>query len=190
MEEPWFEIVDGAAQDLDLILEIAATASTSTFNALRSTGEDRQRFLRSELPNLKRWVRGGQHRFLLARELATGKPIGYLLLNLWHQDDLGRRQTFVEDLAGFPEYLRRGLGRALTDAAAEVTASLGLDFMGAEMSATNPVFEGALRNRFLLEAHRIVRPCTPHAESVLASVKAAQEVQAFRARRKQRRTEP
>lgn len=189
MDEPWFEIVDGAEQDLDLILEIATTSSTSTFNGLRSTGEDRARFLNAELPNLRRWVRGGQHRLLVARELESGKRIGYLLLNLWHQDELGRRQTFIEDLAGFPEYLRRGVGRALTDAAAEVTASVGVDFMGAEMAATNPVFEGALRTGFLLEAHRIVRPCTPRAESVLASVKSAQEVQAFRARRKQRRAE-
>jgi len=171
---------------MDLVLELAATASIFTFNALRSSTEERAAYLRREFPNLRRWVRNGQYKFLLAREVATGKPIGYLLLNLFHQDDIGRRQTFVEDIAAFPEYWGRGIGHALFDHATEVTAALGVDFMGGEVSATNPRWEAAIRNRFELEAYRVVRACTPRGQAMLAQVKAAREVQAFRARRKKR----
>jgi GNAT superfamily N-acetyltransferase len=177
LDEPWYEIVDAAEQDMDLILELATTASIFTFNALRSTTQERSRYMQAEFVALKRWVRQGQYRFLVARDKEINKSIGYLLLNLWSQDDIGRRQTFVEDIAALPEYWGRGVGHALFDAATEVTAQLGIDFMGGEVSATNPRWQAALRNRFELEAYRVVRACTPRGKEMLEQVKQAREAQ-------------
>ena len=162
---------------MDLILELATTASIFTFNALRSTTQERARYMQAEFVALKRWVRQGQYRFLVARDKALNKSVGYLLLNLYHQDDIGRRQTFVEDIAALPEYWGRGIGHALFDAATEVTAELGIDFMGGEVSASNPRWEAALRNRFELEAYRVVRACTPQGKALLERVKEAREAQ-------------
>ena len=177
LAEPWYEIVDAAEQDMDLILELATSASIFTFNALRSTSQERARYMQAEFVALKRWVRQGQYRFLVARDRELNKSVGYLLLNLWSQDDIGRRQTFVEDIAAFPEYWGRGIGHALFDAATEVTAELGIDFMGGEVSATNPRWQAALRNRFELESYRVVRACTPKGQAILTQVKEARETQ-------------
>lgn len=162
---------------MGLIHELATTASIFTFNALRSTTEERTRYMAAEFASLKNWVRKGQYRFLVARDRETNRSVGYLLLNLYSQDDIGRRQTFVEDIAAFPEYWGRGVGHALFDAATEVTAQLGIDFMGGEVSATNPRWQAALRNRFELEAYRVVRACTPKGHEILARVKEAREAQ-------------
>jgi GNAT superfamily N-acetyltransferase len=191
LDNPWFEIVDAEEQDLDTILELATSVSIFTFNALRSTSEERVRFIRQEFSALKRYARQGRYRFLVARD----REIGYLFLNLFHQDDLGRRQTFVEDIGASPEYWGRGIGHALFDAATRVTAELGIDFMGGEVAASNPRWEAAVRNNFHLEAYRVVRPCTPRGHEVIAQVQAAreaqekiqQQVQAARQRRLERR---
>lgn len=177
MSQPWYEIVDAREQDWDLVLDLATSASIFTFNALRSTTEERVRFMRQELAALKTWVQKGQYRCLIARDRESGRSVGYLLLNLWHQDDIGRRQTFVEDIAALPDYWGRGIGHAMFDAATEVTARLGIDFMGGEVSATNPRWQAALRNRFELESYRVVRACTPRGQEILDQVKAAREAQ-------------
>ena len=182
---------------MEVILELVTSASIFTFNALRSTSQERSRYVRSEFTELKRYVRQGRYRFLVAKDRELQKTIGYLFLNLYHQDDLGRRQTFVEDIGAFPEYWGRGIGHALFDAATEVTAALGIDFMGGEVAATNPRWQAALRNNFELESYRVVRPCTPRARALLdqlrqareAQAKLQEQIEARRARRKERRQE-
>jgi len=181
LAEPWYEIIDAAEQDWDFILEMATTASIFTFNALRSTSAERAEFMRREFSSLRLWVRQGKYRFLLARDRELDKPVGYLLLNLYGMDDLGRRQTFVEDIGALQEYWGRGIGHALFDHATEVTASLGIDFMGGEVAGNNPRWQAALRNRFELEAYRVVRACTPRGQEILdrckQTVKAHEELQ-------------
>ncbi|MBS2037832.1 GNAT family N-acetyltransferase [bacterium] len=175
MAEPWYEIVDAAEQDWDFILELATSASIFTFSALRSTSEERAQFIRKEFPSLRMWVRQGKYRFLLARDRELDKPIGYLLLNLYGMDDLGRRQTFVEDIGALPDYWGRGVGHALFDHATELTASLGIDFMGGEVAAGNPRWQAALRNRFELESYRVVRACTARGQEILDRCKQTQQ---------------
>ncbi|MFN8611189.1 MAG: GNAT family N-acetyltransferase [Vulcanimicrobiota bacterium] len=175
MADPWYEIVDAAERDWDFILELATSASIFTFNALRSTSQERAQFMRKEFASLRMWVRQGKYRFLLARDLEKDQPIGYLLLNLYGMDDLGRRQTFVEDIGALPEYWGRGIGHALFDHATEVTASMGIDFMGGEVAAGNPRWQAALRNRFELESYRVVRACTPRGREILERCKQTQQ---------------
>ena len=164
-------ITEACEADVPVILELALQASAFTFNALRSTSSQRAAFLRSEFDSLKRYWRQGKYRFLVAREQAEGPLLGYLLLNLYQVDDLGRRQTFVEDIGAHPQAWGKGIGHALFDAATEVTAELGIDFMGGEVAATNPRWQAALRNRFELESYRVVRACTPRGQAMLDQVK-------------------
>ncbi len=193
MSEPWFEIGDASEEEFPTILEIVGTASPHTFNALRSTASQRLSYVHSEFQQLKRYVRQGRYRFLVARALPERRVIGYLLLNLYQVDDLGRRQTFVEDIGAWPEYWGRGIGHALFDAATQVTAELGIDFMGGEVAASNPRWEAALRNNFLLESYRVVRPCTPRARQILEEARLAREaherLEKRRAARERRRLE-
>lgn len=177
MTSTWYEITDAEEQDLETILELASSVSVFTFNALRSTGQERVAHLRNEFHNLKRYARQGAYRFLVARDRESGKTIGYLLLNLYSHDDLGRRQTFVEDIGASPEYWGRGIGHALFDAATALTAELGIDFMGGEVAATNPRWEAALRNDFFLESYRVVRPCTPRGRALIDRVREARQAQ-------------
>lgn len=175
MADPWYEIVDAEEQDWDFILDLATSASIFTFNALRSTSDERSQFMRKEFTSLRLWVRQGKYRFLLARDRELDKPVGYLLLNLYGMDDLGRRQTFVEDIGALQEYWGRGIGHALFDHATELTASLGIDFMGGEVAAGNPRWQAALRNRFELESYRVVRACTPRGQEILDRCKQSQQ---------------
>lgn len=180
---------------MDFIQDLAARASVHTFNSLRSTPADRAHYMQTEFAELKSYARRGLYKFLLARDNESGERIGYLLLNLFHLDDLGRRQTFVEDLAALPEYWGRGIGHALFDEATRVTAELGIDFMAGEVSALNPRWEAALRNNFFLEAYKVVRPCTEAAREQLKHVEQVrsehqqlqQQIQARRQKRLERK---
>lgn len=170
-----FQVVDAELKDMDWIQALAASASIHTFSGLRSTAAQRAEYIKVEFEELKRYVIQGAYRFLLARDRETGERAGYLLLNLYDQDELGRRQTFVEDIAALPEYWGLGVGHFLFDAATQITADLGLHFMGGEVAAENSRIEAALRNNFYLERYRVVRPCTPEAEQLLKDVRAAKQ---------------
>lgn len=158
-----FTVVDARPQDFEWILDLAVAASTSTFNGLRSTPAECAQGIRDVYSDLRKWVDRGQYRFLVAIEESTGKPAGYLMLNLYDVDDLDRRQTFIQDAATFPEFYGKGAQHVLYAEAGRITAELGVDFMGAEFSAANPYFQTALRNGCILESYRVVRPCTPAA---------------------------
>jgi hypothetical protein len=167
-----FTVVDARPQDFEWILELAVEASTFTFNGVRSTPAECAQGIRAVFPELKRWVERGQYRFLVALEKDTGRPAGYLMLNLFDVDDLDRRQTFIQDAATFPEFFGKGAQHLLYAEAVRITAELGVDFMGMEFSAANPYYETALRNGCFLESYRVIRPCTPAAYD---KMKVAQE---------------
>lgn len=151
--------------------------------------------MKVEFEELKRYALQGTYRFLIARDKEKDIPVGYLLLNLFDQDELGRRQTFVEDIAALPDYWGFGVGHFLFDAATKVTADLGLHFMGGEVAAENSRIEAALRNNFYLESYRVVRPCTPEAEKLMAEMRVQKtkgdetkdKMQKLRARRERRK---
>lgn len=171
-----FEIVDARAKDMDWIRDLAAQASIHTFSGLRATAQEKARYIALEFEELKRYALQGTYRFLIAIDKEKdNKKVGYLFLNLFDQDDLGRRQTFVEDIAALPEYWGLGVGHLMFDAATRVTAELGLHFMGGEVAAENSRIEAALRNNFYLESYRVVRPCTPEAERLMEEVRKSKE---------------
>jgi GNAT superfamily N-acetyltransferase len=171
-----FEVVDASAKDMDWIRELAIQASIHTFSGLRATPQEKSRYIAAEFEELKRYVLQGSYRFLIAIDKEKDdKRVGYLFLNLFDQDDLGRRQTFVEDIAALPEYWGLGVGHLMFDAATKVTRELGMHFMGGEVAAENSRIEAALRNNFYLETYRVVRPCTPEAERLMAEVKQSKE---------------
>ena len=161
---------------MDWIRDLAAQASIHTFSGLRATAQEKARYIALEFEELKRYALQGTYRFLIAIDKEKdNKKVGYLFLNLFDQDDLGRRQTFVEDIAALPEYWGLGVGHLMFDAATRVTAELGLHFMGGEVAAENSRIEAALRNNFYLESYRVVRPCTPEAERLMEEVRKSKE---------------
>jgi len=163
---------------MDWIRDLAVSASIHTLGGLRSTALQRSEHVHTEFEELRRYARQGSFRFLLATDKeAESKRAGYLILNLYDQDELGRRQTFVEDIAALPEYWGLGVGHLLFDAAAKLTADLGIHFMGGEVAAENSRIEAALRNNFYLEAYRVFRPCTSEARELMEKVKAENEKQ-------------
>lgn len=184
---------------MDFIRDLAVTASIHTFGGLRSTPQQRAAYAGEEFEQLKNYWTQGVYHYLIAIDTEDdNKRVGYLLLNLFDQDELGRRQTFVEDIAALPEYWGYKIGHLMFDAATEYTAGLGLDFMGGEVAAENTRIEAALRNNFFLESYRVVRPCTPEAVKMMEEVKRSKEKQGEvqdklkalkerRARRKRRR---
>ncbi len=163
---------------MDWIRDLAVSASIHTFSGLRSTAQQRAKYVALELEELKRYVREGSFRFLLAIDKEKDDArAGYLILNLYDLDELGRRQTFVEDIAALPEYWGLKVGHILFDAATRLTAELGVHFMGGEVAAENSRIEAALRNNFFLESYRVFRPCTPEAEAMMREVQQSKERQ-------------
>jgi GNAT superfamily N-acetyltransferase len=173
-----FHVIDAGAKDMDWIRDLAVSASIHTFSGLRSTPQQRAKYVALEVEELRKYALEGTYRFLIAidREKDDARA-GYLLLNLWDQDELGRRQTFVEDIAALPEYWGLSVGHILFDAATKLTAELGMHFMGGEVAAENSRIEAALRNNFFLESYRVFRPCTPEAEALMREVKQHKERQ-------------
>ena len=171
-----FEVIDAGAKDMDWIRDLAVQASIHTFSGLRATAQEKAQYIAVEFEELKRYALQGAYRFLIAIDKEKdNERVGYLFLNLYDQDDLGRRQTFVEDIAALPEYWGLGVGHILFDAATKVTAELGMHFMGGEVAAENSRIEAALRNNFYLETYRVVRPCTPEAEQLMEEVRQSKE---------------
>ncbi|MCA9775559.1 MAG: GNAT family N-acetyltransferase [Candidatus Eremiobacteraeota bacterium] len=161
---------------MDWIRDLAVQASIHTFSGLRATAQEKAQYIAVGFEELKRYALQGAYRFLIAIDKEMdNERVGYLFLNLYDQDDLGRRQTFVEDIAALPEYWGLGVGHILFDAATKVTAELGMHFMGGEVAAENSRIEAALRNNFYLETYRVVRPCTPEAEQLMEEVRQSKE---------------
>ena len=171
-----FEVIDAGAKDMEWIRDLAVQASIHTFSGLRATAQEKAQYIAVEFEELKRYALQGAYRFLIAIDKEKDdQRVGYLFLNLFDQDDLGRRQTFVEDIAALPEYWGLGVGHILFDAATKVTAELGMHFMGGEVAAENSRIEAALRNNFYLETYRVVRPCTPEAEKLMEEVRQSKQ---------------
>ena len=168
-------MVDARPQDMEKILDLAVAASTFTFNGLRSTPSECVQGIRNEFGDLQKYLQRGTYRFLVALDQDTDTVIGYLMLDLYDIDDLGRRQTFIEDCATLPDYAGQGVAHALYAEAIKTTADLGVDFMGAEFAASNPFYEASLRNGCILESYRVVRPCTKAAYEKLEVAKQYRE---------------
>ena len=109
---------------MDFIRDLAVTASIHTFGGLRSTPQQRAAYAGEEFEQLKNYWTQGVYHYLIAIDTEDdNKRVGYLLLNLFDQDELGRRQTFVEDIAALPEYWGYKIGHLMFDAATEYTAT-------------------------------------------------------------------
>src|SRR5690606_2767554 len=101
--------------------------------------------------------------------------IGYLLLNLFDLDQLGRRQTNVEDFAVIPDYAGHHIGVLLFEAAATLTGALGVHFMAGDCGADNRLINTAERYNCVLESHSFFRACTPEAERIMDEAKKERE---------------
>lgn len=99
---------------------------------------------------------------LIAYNKESGRPVGYLILDLYNiEDSTGERQSLVYDLAVHPRHWGTPAVRLLVQEAARRTAKAGLTYMKGEVSAHNErTYLQALRLGFELERFQIVMACT------------------------------
>lgn len=102
-------------------------------------------------------------RVLVATDAATGERLGYLMLDLSHEEaSTGERQSLIHDLAVEPAHWGRYVVHRLVRRAAQVTHAKGLRFMIGEVTADNRrTLVQALRLGFEVERHQIVMQCGP-----------------------------
>lgn len=171
-----FEVIDASLEDMDWVRDLAVKASIHTLGGPRSAPSQCADFIVSEFPELVQFVREGSYRFLLAVDRQQeGLRIGYLLLNLFDLDQLGRRQTCVEDFAVVPEYAGHNIGILLFEAAATLTGELGVDFMAGVCSADNRLINTADRYNCVMESHVFFRACTPKAKEIMVEAEKERE---------------
>lgn len=163
-----FTVIDAKPEDMDWIRDLAVRASIHTLGGPRSAPSECADFILEEFDELVTFVREGSYRFLLAVDREKNDVrIGYLLLNLFDLDQLGRRQTCVEDFAVVPEYAGHNIGILLFEAAADLTGELGVNFMAGVCSADNRLIKTADRYNCVLESHVFFRACTPEAKAIM-----------------------
>jgi GNAT superfamily N-acetyltransferase len=191
-----FDVIDAEPQDMDWIRDLAAQASIHTLGSPRMAPSQCAEFIVEEFPELVQFALQGSYRFLVAidREKSDAR-IGYLLLNLFDLDQLGRRQTCVEDFAVVPEYAGHHIGVLLFEAGATLTGDLGVNFMAGDCGADNRLINTAERYNCVLESHSFFRACTPEAEKIMEEAQKerdhraalAARVRRIHARRSQRK---
>lgn len=191
-----FEVVDAELRDMDWIRDLAAQASIHTLGGPRSSPSACSEYIVQEFPQLRRYAIDGTFRFLVAVDHEQGDSrIGYLLLNLHDVDQLGRRQTLVEDFAVVPEYAGHNIGILLFEAAATLTGELGINFMAGDCGADNRLIRTAERYDCVLESHSFFRACTPEARQIMEEAQAerdhrnavAERLRRMQARRSQKK---
>lgn len=167
-----FDVIEAKNEDLDWVRELAVQASIHTLGGPRSAPSACADFIEDEFPELIQFVREGSFRFLIAIDREKDETrIGYLMLNLFDVDALGRRQTCVEDFAVVPSYAGHNIGILLFEAAATLTGELGVDFMAGECQADNRLINTADRYNCVLESYSFFRACTPEAERIMEEAK-------------------
>lgn len=193
-----FEVIDAELQDMDWIRDLAALASIHTLGGPRSSPSACSDYIVQEFPELRRYAIDGTFRFLVAIDHEQGQRIGYLLLNLHDVDQLGRRQTLVEDFAVAPDYAGHNIGILLFEAAATLTGELDINFMAGDCGADNRLIRTAERYDCVLESHSFFRACTPEANKIMEEAQAEREhrsavadrLRRMQARRSQKKRSP
>lgn len=102
-------------------------------------------------------------RILVAENPDTGERLGYLMLDLAHQEaSTGEPQAMIHDLAVEPRNWGRYVVHRLVRRAAQTAHERGLRYMIGEVTADNRrTLVQALRLGFVLERHQIVMQCGP-----------------------------
>lgn len=175
-----FSLCDADSEDRAWILDLAEELAEVTVAPLRGVwGEQARKFARESISALMRYVHSGEIRFLVARERASGRRVGYLILNMQHECPFEKRETYIEDMGVVSEFLGKRVGHFLTDEAARLSAEAGVPYLSAHISFANRrALLAALGNGFELESYRIVRPCTPEAIATTAASESALDRQA------------
>jgi hypothetical protein len=174
-----FTLREASSDDMDWLVGLAEELAEVTVAPLRGVwGEHARRFARESIAKLIPYSRSGSMRFLVACDRASGERVGYLILNMHHEDPFETRETYIEDMGVVSEYLGKRAGHFLTDEAARISAEAGVHYLGAHISFSNRrALLAALGNGFELESYRIVRPCTAQALETTAGSEAALERQ-------------
>ena len=179
-----FEVIDAGPEDTNWIRELAVEASIHTLGGPRSSPSECADFIEKEFPELVRFAQEGSFRFLVAVDREKNNlRVGYLMLNLFDLDQLGRRQTCVEDFAVVPGYAGHNIGILLFEAAATLTGDLGVHFMSGECRADNRLIHTADRYDCVLESYSFFRACTPQARQIMEEAEKEREQRKAVARR-------
>ncbi len=101
---------------------------------------------------------------LVACESATGRAMGYLMLDLAHREAAtGEPQAMIHDLAVEPRDWGRRVPHRLVREAAREAHHRGLRYLAGEVTASNRrALVQALRLGFTIERHQIAARCGPN----------------------------
>lgn len=134
-----FTIRPATAADIGTVMDLAVDMVLSSRSDLRPEVPDvallecRRRNL-SQLPEILDLPTGGL--FVAADE--KDRPIGHVIVMGGNMDSVTELpQAWVYDLSVRPEWWGKGVGRALMAAAEEFTLSLGLEWLGLGVTASN-----------------------------------------------------
>lgn len=157
------EVREARLEDVPWIRGLAVRSVIYGISTARDIPEaDVQDHVRRTLADLEfTYRRDPTFRILVAEDSATGERLGYLMLDLAHEEaSTGEKESLIHDLAVEPKHWGRYVVHRLVKRAAQVTHEHGLRFMIGEVTADNRrTLVQALRLGFEVERHQIVMQC-------------------------------
>ncbi len=151
---------DATDSDLRFVRRLAQDAILHTIPYTRTTPNSAVQARARE--NLRSMKPDDETTILVAYRVDTGRPLGYLILQLNDVDvSTGDRQSYIFDLAVDERYWGTPAVRHLVHEASRRTAQAGLSHMSGEITAHNQrTYLQALRLGFELERFKIVMGCS------------------------------
>lgn len=166
-------------EDIGWIISLAEELAEVTVSPLQGVwGEKARVFARESIQKLVPFIASNGYKFLVCLDKHSSLPVGYLILNMFHESPYETRETYIEDMGVVSGYLGRRVPHFLVGEASRISAEEGVDFMGAHISCLNQrALLTALNIGFELESYRIVMPCTSQAREVVEGSSVALERQ-------------
>ena len=149
------EVRRGDREDREFVRDLGRRSAASSISPVREARHDD---VLDAFDHLAQFVYGRRHELLIAEE--HGAPVGFLLLLLDIPDEVTLApQAFVAYMAVEPAALRRGVGRALLEAAEAYGRAAGRPHMSLmvteDNAAARALYEGA---GFVTERRMLTKP--------------------------------
>ncbi len=152
------------------ILELAIQSCVYGISTLRDIPNQAvQAAAEQSLKDLRLWISGYRgHHVIVAEEVTQNQFAGYLILDLEQTEGTtGETQSSVIDIAVSERFWGYPVSDLLVRAAAKKTHESGLQYMTAEITASNRrSYIKSLRLGFELERYQLAMHCGPNGEAL------------------------